>query len=105
MEIISEAIRRIGGVNCANRISNAFSEIEHVVAANDTEEVEKLFNLCDPIDVNNSLDIMNLMTELSDTSSEMVHYKGFVFRIKVKCRLKVDKKFLSVLTISNGLAL
>ena len=74
LEVVSEAITIHGGDACANRIENAFAEMESLVAAENTDKITQLFNLCRPLSEASALDMMSFFSDVSGGFSGLVQY-------------------------------
>ncbi|CAO1346011.1 unnamed protein product [Diamesa serratosioi] len=74
MEVVSESIKVHGGDACANRIESAFGEMESLVAAEDTEKITNLFNLCQPLSEASALDRMSFFSDVSGGFAGLVQY-------------------------------
>uniref|UniRef100_A0A240PNB3 Prolylcarboxypeptidase n=1 Tax=Anopheles epiroticus TaxID=199890 RepID=A0A240PNB3_9DIPT len=54
---VGNIIRAKGSDECYNRIFQAFNAAENLVDAGETDTLSELFNTCEPVDVENSLEI------------------------------------------------
>jgi hypothetical protein len=76
-EVMSDAFRTIGGEKCASRINNGFKAIDYLIDTNQAKKLEVLLNLCEPLDLQNKMNIWSLMSDLSNYFARMVqYYKG-----------------------------
>lgn len=73
-EVVSDSIKIHGGEACANRIENAFAEMESLVAANSTDKITELFNLCEPLSAASSLDLMSFFSDVAGGFAGLVQY-------------------------------
>lgn len=71
-EVVSKSIEIAGGTNCSQRINQALNELEQLIASNDLTRVEKLFNLCFPLDLSNQLDMSIFFSALTNSFSNIV---------------------------------
>ena len=67
---------------CVQRFENAFAEMERLIASGDASKIQRDFNLCHPIKVNDDMDVWNFFWELSDTVGGLVqaHRTGDIER-------------------------
>lgn len=68
------AYKTIGSQYCYDRFEEAFAEMERLVAIGDTSRIEKDFNLCSKIDLNNKLDVWNLFSSFGNSVAGIVQY-------------------------------
>lgn len=54
---MSYSIYRTAGAQCRNLIGEAFEEAERLVFNNGTEELQELFNLCNPVNATSPNDV------------------------------------------------
>jgi hypothetical protein len=73
-EVVTYAIRLIGGEKCSNRIERAIQGFEDLINRNETTRIEKLLNLCNPLDVSNKFDVMGIYRDLANRCAAMVQY-------------------------------
>ncbi|KAG5670378.1 hypothetical protein PVAND_000648 [Polypedilum vanderplanki] len=79
-EVVSHAVTTVGGEQCSGRIRRAIEEMEAMVAANNTSEINRLFRLCDPLDLTNQLDVWSLFSDVAGPWSGMVQYYNEFYR-------------------------
>ncbi|KAL7049814.1 hypothetical protein ACKWTF_003864 [Chironomus riparius] len=73
-EVVSRAIHQVGGENCSNTIRNAFEQMETLAEQGNATELQRLFKLCKPLDLNNDLDVWSLFGDVASTWSGLVQY-------------------------------
>ena len=88
-EVMTNAITRVGGSDCAEIFENAFAEMERLVELGNTSRIDDGFNLCDPLDL--TRDVSHFFFEVSDTVAGLVqgHRVG---RIEGACDLMRREK-------------
>lgn len=59
---------------CTGAIEQATTELENQIQSSSSKPVEKLFKLCDPLDVTNNLDVANLFETLAGNFEGVVQY-------------------------------
>jgi pimeloyl-ACP methyl ester carboxylesterase len=79
-EVVSRAVTEVGGEQCSGRIRSAFQQMEAFVAAGNAAELERLFNLCEPLDLTNDLDVWSLFADTAGPWSGMVQYYDEYYR-------------------------
>lgn len=73
-EVVGKAIKDFGGEECYTRIENAFAEMEQAIIDNNSIKLENAFNLCEPLDVTNTLDVWSFFSSLSNSFKGLVQY-------------------------------
>lgn len=88
-EVMTDAIRRVGGHDCDIIFENAFDEMENIVASGNASRLQEVFNLCDELDL--TQDVSHFFFELSDIVAGLVqgHRAG---RIEGACNLMRSEK-------------
>lgn len=74
LEVAGEIFRDIGGEACYNRIDNAFDEIDELLASNETELLDDLFNTCRPMITMTTLDRQMILSNLVRRFASAVEY-------------------------------
>lgn len=74
METVSKAIHDIGGAACSSKIRNAFVQMENLWENKNITELERIFRLCRPLNVTNTLDVWNLFGDMGSAWSGIVQY-------------------------------
>lgn len=63
------------GSNCVNEIRSAMTEMSNLLKSSvGWKQIETLFNLCDPLDGNNQMDVFNLISTLASNFEGVVQY-------------------------------
>ncbi|CRL02526.1 CLUMA_CG015080, isoform A [Clunio marinus] len=88
-EVMTNAIKLVGGDECAETFKNAFKEMEHLVEIGETRRLHLAFNLCSSLDL--TQDIPHFFYELSDIVAGLVqgHRPGNIERA---CDYMKDQK-------------
>lgn len=73
-EVVGESISLVGGSVCFERLENTFTELEELIAANQTEKINQEFNLCTPIDTSNDFEIWQFFNIITDEFAGLVQY-------------------------------
>lgn len=73
-EVVSKSIEIAGGSNCSQRIYRAYNELEKLITANELTRVEKLFNLCFPLNFSNQLDVSIFLSGLTNSFAHIVQW-------------------------------
>lgn len=63
---LSYSIYRTSGVDCRNIVQQAFEEAERLIVANEADNLDELFNLCDPINATSPNDVSNFFQNYYD---------------------------------------
>lgn len=88
-EVMTTAIKRVGGEECASTMENAFKEMERLIEERDVRRLLISFNLCWSLDL--SKDVAHFFYEMSDLVASLVqaHRPG---RIEFACDYMKMKK-------------
>jgi hypothetical protein len=88
-EVMTNAIKRVGGDDCSVIFENAFKEMEKLVEEKDSRRLQSAFNLCFPM--NFTADVSHFFYEMSDIVAGLVqgHRPG---RIESACDLMRREK-------------
>lgn len=73
-EVVGESISLVGGSDCFERLVNTFTELEELIAVNQTEKINQEFNLCTPIDTSSDLEIWQFFNIITDEFAGLVQY-------------------------------
>jgi len=78
LSVVAEDIAILGGQNCHDRIERGFQEIEDIILDenNDGSELTEIFNLCQPVDTENELDVASFVGTLASVHAAFVEYAG-----------------------------
>lgn len=68
------AYKTIGSQYCYDRFEEAFAEMERLVEIGDVSRIEREFNLCSKVDLNNKLDVWNLFSSFGNSLAGVVQY-------------------------------
>lgn len=71
-EVVGQTYKQIGGQNCYNRINEAFTEMEKLIATNDVTRIENEFPLCFPMDPTHQFNVWNFFSALSNIMAAAV---------------------------------
>lgn len=71
-EVVAQSIELIGGKTCLDAVAKGFALAEELVTKNQTDELKKVFNLCDDFDGSDKWNIWNLFSEISDIFAGVV---------------------------------
>lgn len=74
MQTVSWAMGHVGGVDCSNRIAEAFAEIEVAIANRDVAHLGSTFNLCEDLQIDNDLDVWNFVSDIAYEFAGLVQY-------------------------------
>lgn len=88
-EVMTNAIRKVGGDECSATIENAFNEMERLVEEHNVERLLVAFNLCSSLDL--SSDVAHFFYEISDIVAGLVQSHR-VGRIEAACEVMRRKK-------------
>ncbi|XP_058060297.1 putative serine protease K12H4.7 [Anopheles bellator] len=92
-EDFGNTIRIKGSDECYDRIFQAFHTAQNLLEAGQTAVVSDMFNLCEPIDVTNELQI-ELFLHLMTLSLELSMFEGFdIENIRTVCDQLTDPSF------------
>uniref|UniRef100_A0A336N030 CSON003791 protein n=1 Tax=Culicoides sonorensis TaxID=179676 RepID=A0A336N030_CULSO len=91
-EVMGYAYRTIGGQYCYDRLEQAFSEMERLVDTGDVSRIERDFNLCSKVDLNNQLDVWNLFSSFGNSLAGIVQYH-WPGSIESVCDVMVDSRY------------
>lgn len=69
-DVMTDAIKRVGGDDCYATFKNAFQQMEEVVEMGNASRINQAFNLCGPLDL--SQDIAHFFYETSDIIAGLV---------------------------------
>ena len=69
-DVMTDAIKRIGGEICFATIKNAFQQMENDVVHNNGERIYETFKLCQPLNL--TIDVAHFLYENSDTVAGLV---------------------------------
>lgn len=89
-DVMTNAIRRVGGDECSQTIENAFKEMEQLVEDGDVRRLHVAFNMCFSLDL--TRDVAHFFYEISDIVAGLVqtHRAG---RIESACdKMKHEKE-------------
>lgn len=73
-EVVSESIMDIGSKSCVDRIQKAFEEINLLVQSQNISRLKQVFNLCEPINLTNNLNVWTFFEYLVAPFAEIVQY-------------------------------
>lgn len=73
-ETVSKAIHTIGGEECSSKIRNAFVQMEALFENEEISELERIFQLCAPLNVTNNQDVWSLFADMASPWSGIVQY-------------------------------
>lgn len=73
-EVVGESISLVGGSVCYERLDSVFTELEELIAANQTELITQAFNLCNPIDTSSDFEIWQFFNIITDEFAGLVQY-------------------------------
>lgn len=73
-EVVSDAIHNIGGADCSARIRNAFIQMEALWENRNITELERIFRLCESLDVDNNLDVWTIFGDMAGPWSGIAQY-------------------------------
>lgn len=101
-DVMTNAIRNIGGTNCSATFENAFRSMEELVEAGDAVALQTAFDLCAPLDLA-SFDVAHFFYELSDMVAGLVqtHRTG---RIEGACAFLEREKSVNSKDDMNAFA-
>lgn len=77
-EVVGASIRSVGGEECYQRLSRAFSQAEQLIFDKKFEEFSKLFRTCDELSDDNPYDTMIIFYSLSELLAGLVQYHRLV---------------------------
>jgi thymus-specific serine protease len=79
-EVMTDAIKRVGGDECFSTFENAFKEMDRLVGIRNATRIDKVFELCHPLDL--TADVAHIFYELSDIVAGLVqgHRTGNIER-------------------------
>lgn len=90
---------------CTGAIEEATTALENQIQSSSTKTVEKLFRLCDPLNVTNELDVANLFETLAGNFEGVVQYnkdnrdfKGSNITIDTLCDMMTNPSYGSPLS-------
>lgn len=69
---LSYSIYRTSGAGCRNLIQEAFEEAERMIIEDDADDLQELFNLCNPIDTDDDNDVSSFFQNFYDLLVEYV---------------------------------
>jgi thymus-specific serine protease len=69
-DVMTDAIKRVGGDNCFEVFKNAFKQMEEVVETQNASRINRAFKLCLPLDL--SQDVAHFFFETSDIVAGLV---------------------------------
>lgn len=69
-DVMTDAIRRVGGDACYTTVKNAFLAMERLVTEGDVQRLQASFNLCQPLDL--PTDVQHFFYEISDIVAGLV---------------------------------
>lgn len=69
---LSYSIYRTSGAECRDTIQTAFDAAEQLIIDGDAEELQELFNLCNPINANSTSDVSSFFQNFYDLLVEYV---------------------------------
>lgn len=92
-EVVSEAIRKYGPSNCADDISAAFRTLERLIEQNQVDRIKEEFNLCKEIDPNDSLDVWNFFSTITDEFAGLIQYHR-AGDLDKACEVIMDPEFI-----------
>lgn len=78
-ETVSKAIINIGGDQCSAKIRRAFVQMEDLWERREISEIERIFRLCEPLNVTNTLDVWSLFADMAGPWSGIVQYASRYF--------------------------
>ena len=78
LSVVAEDIAILGGQNCHDRIERGFQEIEEIILDenNDGSEFTEIFNLCQPVDTENVLDVASFVGTIANIHAIFVEFGG-----------------------------
>lgn len=79
-DVMTNAIRRVGGEECSSTFENAFREMESLVEVDNVQRLQEAFDLCFPLDL--TRDVAHFFYEMSDIVAGLVqgHRPGSIER-------------------------
>ncbi|XP_062563844.1 putative serine protease K12H4.7 [Armigeres subalbatus] len=91
-EVVSEAIQIVGGDSCANRIEQAYAEMEDYLERGEHEVIKEMFKVCNNINFNNTLDSAMFLSSISNYFAGIVQYHS-TGDIEGVCEIIMDETF------------
>lgn len=89
-EVMTSAIKKVGGAECSDTFENAFKEMERLIEVGDVRRLHVAFNMCFSLDL--TRDVAHFFYEMSDIVAGLVqsHRPG---RIESACdKMKREKQ-------------
>lgn len=101
-DVMTSAVRTVGGDECAATFENAFRQMEDLVEAGNVTALQTAFNLCALLDLT-TLDVAHFFFEMSDNVAGLVqsHRSG---RIEAGCSFMQLEKSLNLKDDMNAFA-
>lgn len=103
-ETVSNSIRKIGGIECHDKIEKSFQLIEELLKKDDFDTLQKLFLICDNgFNTTNKYDVWNFVSSLKDMFSGIVQQHGYII-LSLSLSMtsnKIFRKFFSSNLISE----
>ena len=94
LEVVSDAIRDLGGANCSRRIESAFQELESLLKEGNSARIEEVFKLCYPFKATDKLDKQNFFSSAGAPFSSIVQYhRDYAQTIQSECNLLENSRF------------
>uniref|UniRef100_A0A1Q3FJA3 Putative thymus-specific serine protease n=1 Tax=Culex tarsalis TaxID=7177 RepID=A0A1Q3FJA3_CULTA len=73
-EVVSDSIRLVGGDACADRIQQAYAQLEDLLEQGEYDTVAQQFNLCANTNLSKTLDSQNFLSSISNYFAGVVQY-------------------------------
>lgn len=73
-EVVGSAFNHLGGENCFQRLSGAFSQAEQLISEENFTEISNLFRICENINFDDPYDVMEFFTILLQPLTRIVQY-------------------------------
>lgn len=75
-ETVSKSMKLVGGEDCANRIQEAFINMEEIVfdKSGNVSRINEEFKLCKPLDSKNDMEVWHFFYQLSDAIAALVQF-------------------------------
>lgn len=73
-EVVGSAFHHLGGKNCFQRLSGAFSQAEQLFTNENFTEISNVFRICENIDFTDPYDVMEFFTILLQPLTRIVQY-------------------------------
>ncbi|KAG4072743.1 hypothetical protein HA402_001855 [Bradysia odoriphaga] len=73
-EVVGSAFNQLGGENCFERLSGAFSQAEQLISEENFTEISNIFRICENINFDDPYDVMEFFTLLLQPLTRVVQY-------------------------------